>query len=44
MKLKDKYIKYDPTRVRQGDDVTAVTGAFSNERSTKQQIDLWINN
>ena len=30
-----KYINYDPTRVRQGDDVTAATGAFTMRGQTK---------
>ena len=30
-----KYINYDPTRVRQGDDVTAATGAFTMRGQSK---------
>ena len=32
-----KYINYDPTRVRQGDDVTAATGAFTMRGQSKAQ-------
>ena len=31
-----KYINYDPTRVRQGDDVTAATGAFTMRGQSKK--------
>ena len=31
-----KFINYDPTRVRQGDDVTAATGAFTMRGQSKK--------
>ena len=31
-----KYINYDPTRIRQGDDVTAATGAFTMRGQSKK--------
>ena len=49
MKLKDKigkpkYVEYDPTRVRQGDESTSKSYWYStdNERKSKKLIREWI--